>query len=373
MKIVADDKIPFLKGVLEPFAEVDYLPGDQIDPASLKNADVLLTRSITRCSAELLDKSAVKLIATATIGDDHIDKQFCKEKNIEWTTAKGCNAGAVVQYVTAALLEVAGKERIDLVGKTLGIIGVGEIGSWVNRVALQLGMKTLCNDPPRTRSESLEEFSDLQQIQQHADFITLHVPLTFGGMDKTFHLLNEAFFEGLSKPVVLINTSRGAVLDTEILKQAVHYKKIKNPVIDVWENEPEIDKELMELSEIATPHIAGYSMEGKANATAMIVQAVSHFFGLGIDSWFPKIPTDPQKIDLDCTAKPDQEIYRSVFNSVYPIYADSIALKATPESFADLRGNYVFRHENTAWMLTLNNASEKIRSTLKSFGFQINN
>ncbi len=372
MKIVADDKIPFLKGVLEPFAEVYYFPGDEITSEELKDTNVLLTRSITRCNADLLKNSAIELIATATIGDDHIDKQFCKENNIRWTSAKGCNAGAVEQYVTSALLEIAAKENIKLAQATIGVIGVGEIGARVARVAELLGMDVMLNDPPRAREEGDEGFSDLKDIQHKADFITLHVPLTFGGVDKTFHLLNDDFFEGLEKPVVLINTSRGAVIDTEVLKSAFTDGKIKKMVIDVWENEPDIDADLLDSVEIATPHIAGYSVEGKANATSMIVQAVSHQYGMGIDDWYPEIHDDPRQMEVDCTGLSDLEICRMVFNAVYPIHADSVTLKAAPEHFSEVRGNYVFRHENTAWSLTLHNATENIQSTLRSFGFQIN-
>jgi len=371
MKIVADDKIPFLKGVLEPFAEMHYLPGDGIDQAVLENTDVLLTRSITPCNADLLAGSSVRLIATATIGDDHIDKNYCRKNNIRWITAKGCNAGAVEQYVTAALLETAANEKITIAGKSIAIIGVGEIGSRVVKVARALGIKPLLNDPPRARHEGSKGFSDLKEIQGKADFITLHVPLTFGGEDKTFHLLGDVFFDGLAKPVILINASRGAVLDTEVLKYAFNKGKIQKAVIDVWENEPVIDEELLAQTEIATPHIAGYSIEGKANATAMIVQAVSHHFGLGIDDWYPEIPADPQQMELDCKSMSDQEICRMVFNAVYPIHADSLTLKAAPERFSELRENYIFRHENTVWELIMRNANEKIKSTLRSLGFLI--
>ncbi|MCB2219402.1 MAG: 4-phosphoerythronate dehydrogenase [Bacteroidetes bacterium] len=371
MKIVADDKIPFLKGVLEPFAEVIYIPGDEIKPETVKDAEVLLTRSITHCNSELLKKSSIKLIVTATIGEDHIDKQFCKENGIQWYSAKGCNAGAVEQYVTAALLEIASTDKTQLMGKTIGIIGVGEIGSRVARVAQLLGMKVLLNDPPRSRVEGRVGFSDLNEIQQNADFITLHVPLTFGGEDKTFHLLSEDFFGELVKPVVLINSSRGAVLDTEVLKNAVIDEKISQLVIDVWENEPEIDTELLAMTEIATPHVAGYSIEGKANATAMVVRAVSSIYGLGVGDWYPEIPADLRQLELDCAGLSDQEIFRMVFNAVYPIHADVVKLKTAPEHFEELRGEYVYRHENTAWELSLHNTTQTIKSTLRSFGFHI--
>jgi erythronate-4-phosphate dehydrogenase len=372
MKIVADDKIPFLKGVLEPFAEIDYLPGDQINPTSLKNTDALITRSITHCNADLLKESPLKLIATATIGDDHIDKQFCQEHNIAWTSAKGCNAGAVEQYVTAALLEMANRQKIELEGKAIGIVGVGEIGSRVARVANLLRMRMLLNDPPRARNEGTTGFSDLKEIQQTADFITFHVPLTFGGPDKTFHFFNEDFFEGLAKPVTLINTSRGAVVETQVLKNAVKYEKISNLVIDVWENEPEIDGELLEMAQIATPHIAGYSIEGKANATAMVVQAVSHFFGLGLDDWYPAVSHEQRDFELDCKGMSEQNVLRMVMKTVYPIHLDDFKLKSTPDHFEEIRRGYVFRRENKAYALRLKNANKKTISTLISLGFQIN-
>ena len=371
MKIVADDKIPFLKGVFEPYGEIVYLPGDEINSNLLVDADVLLTRSITQCNADLLKKTAVKFIVTATIGDDHIDKLYCMDHNIEWATAKGSNAGAVEQYVTSALIEKAANEKLDLVGKTIGIIGVGEIGSRIKRVAELLGMNVLLNDPPRARAEGQEGFVNLEEIQQKADYITIHVPLTFGGADKTFHLLNESFFEGLNRPVVLINTSRGAVLDTEVLKYAYREGFIKKLVIDVWENEPEIDEELMNMAGISTPHIAGYSVEGKANATAMVVHAVSDFYGLGKDDWFSNIPADPRQMELNCQGLSNLEIFRMVFNAVYPIHADSVTLKSAPDHFKDLRRNYVYRHENSGWELILHNAGEEVKLKLKSFGFHI--
>ena len=184
-------------------------------------------------------------------------------------------------------------------------------------------------------------------------------------------MLNDDLFKGLTKPVVLINTSRGDVLESEVLKLAVKNEKIKKLVIDVWENEPDIDTDLMTIAEIATPHIAGYSIEGKANATSMVVQAVSHYYGLGLDDWYPEIPADPRQMELNCMGMSNQEICRMVFNAVYPINADSVNLKAAPEHFADLRGNYVFRHENTAWELTMHHAKENVKSTFRSFGFKV--
>jgi len=237
MKIVADDKIPFLEGVFEPFAEVVYLPGDKIKKAQLNYANALLTRSITQCNGELLEGTSLKLVASATIGDDHIDKEFCKRNNIKWTTAQGCNANAVVQYFTSALLSVSEKAGIVLKDKTIGIIGVGNIGSKVEMVCRAFGMKVLLNDLPRERAEGKINFTDLEIIQKEADIITFHVPLTYGGTDQTFHLLDHDFINKLSKPIILINTSRGPVTDSEALKYGKDQGKIAHLILDVWEAE----------------------------------------------------------------------------------------------------------------------------------------
>lgn len=371
MKIVADDKIPFLKGVFEPFAKVVYFPGNQINNFLLKDAEALIIRSITLCNAKLLENTPVKLIATATIGDDHIDKQFCKEKGIKWISAKGCNANAVSQYVAAAILELATNAKFELKGKTLGVIGVGNIGSKIGKVAGLFGMEVLHNDPPRERIEGSIGFFSLQYIQQHADIITLHVPLTYGGKDKTFHLLDEEFFEDRTKPVVLINTSRGGVLDAEVINWAKTEGRITNLILDVWENEPDIDLELLDMTDISTPHIAGYSLEGKANGTAIVVNAVSDFFDLGINGWHPDLPIEVQKIKLHCENLTEQEIFQNVFELVYPIAEDSKKLKSNAVHFEELRRNYIFRRENNNFILDLKNCQPEVKDKLSSIGFQI--
>ena len=371
MKIVADDKIPFLKGVFEPFADIDYLPGDQIKPAMLKNTDVLITRSITSCNAELLEGTPIKLIATATIGDDHIDKQFCKEKGIKWVSAKGCNSNAVVQYVTTAIVELAAKEQYELSNKTLAVIGVGNIGLKVSRVAALLGMKVLPYDPPRERIEGSAGFASLKDIQAKADVITLHVPLTYGGKDKTFHLLDEEFFNGLKKPATLINTSRGGVLDTEVIKWAKSEGRISNLFLDVWENEPNIDMELLEMADIATPHIAGYSLVGKANGTAMVVNAISDFFSIGIKNWFPEISIDNLTVSVDCQNKSTLVVLYEIHRSVYSIQKDSEHLKLNPGKFENIRRDYKFRLENFQVDVELKNSNDKLNEIISGLGFKL--
>lgn len=370
MKIVADDKIPLLKGVFEPYLKVDYLPGNTISNKSLSGAGVLVTRSITVCDAELLGGTPVKFIATATIGDDHIDKIYCKEHGIRWFSAKGCNAAAVEQFVMAAIIRYLSDSGLNPADLTIGIIGVGTIGRKVQKAAETLGMKVLLNDPPRQRAEGAGGFVSLKQIQQQADIITMHVPLHFSGADKTFHMLDDSFFEGLTKPVVLINTARGAVIETDVLKRAKRAGLIRYLILDVWEHEPELDQELLELTDIATPHIAGYSIEGKTNATGMVVNAIADFLGLKIKHWRPQLPPDPSPMTLDCKELNGVEVMNKIFETVFPIGEVSNELKLGEILFEEMRRDYQLRRENQAYVLNLENCDPVLRGMVRGLGFR---
>jgi erythronate-4-phosphate dehydrogenase len=371
MKIVADDKVPFLKGVFEPYGKVVYLPGNTFTNESLSDADVLVTRSITLCNEELLDGTPVKFIATATIGDDHIDKIYCKAHGIQWFSAKGCNAGAVEQYVTAALIRYLSVSGLNPAHQTIGILGVGTIGRKVHQVAETLGMKVLLNDPPRQRVEGAHGFVSLEQIQQQADIITLHVPLHFGGTDKTFHMLDDNFFEGLARPVVLINTARGAVIETDVLKRARSAGWIRYLIVDVWEHEPALDPELLQLADMATPHIAGYSVEGKANATGMVVDAVAGFLGLKIKHWSAQLPEDPSPLSLDCKGLSRVEAMDEIFETVFPIGELSRELKLGEIFFEEMRREYQLRRENPSYVIHLENCDSDLRDMLSGLGFRL--
>ncbi len=372
--IIADDKIPFLKGIFEPYADVVYLPGNQITKNTLTNADAIIIRSVTQCNASLLNGTPVKFIATATIGDDHIDKVYCEANGIFWVSSNGCNASAVEQYFTSALLILAEKKEISLKHKTIGIIGVGNIGSKVAKVANILGMNVLLNDPPRARKEGHRDFTELDRILKDADIITLHVPLTLEGEDKTFHLADDNFFKKLKKHIIFINTSRGPVVESGALKNAIKKGKILASAIDVWENEPDIDKELLENVDIATPHIAGYSIEGKANGTAMSVKAISKFFNLSLDDWFPAHIEKPGEkiITIDCENKTDREIIFTAVNKTYDILRDDRKFRDEPDKFELLRSNYKFRWEYGAYKLRVLNCQEVSLRKLKTMGFDVN-
>ncbi|WP_167609201.1 4-phosphoerythronate dehydrogenase PdxB [Maribellus sediminis] len=373
MKIIIDNKIPYIKGALEPFAEVVYLPGNETTAEVVKDADVLITRTRTICNQELLKGSKVKFIATATIGFDHIDTEYCKAAGIEWTNAPGCNAESVNQYIASALFSWSMRKRKDLAGLTIGIVGVGNVGSKVARTCEILGMKVLLNDPPRERMEGPEKFVSLETIRQEADIITFHVPLNMSGEDRTYHMGNEDFFQNLGKSLLVINSCRGEVIDTNSVYEAIEAGDVDAFIADCWENEPEIDLELLNQTEYGTPHIAGYSKDGKANGTKMSVQAVSRFFKLGIDDWEPENVELPATtvIEIDGNQRREYSILAEAILSTYDIELDDDALKESPHLFEKLRGDYPVRREFDSYTLKLENVKEETVEKLKLLGFKV--
>lgn len=373
MKIVADDKIPYLKGVLESCATVEYYPGKEITSAIVKDADALIVRTRTKCNADLLEGSKVKFIATATIGFDHIDTAYCASKGIAWANAPGCNSGSVMQYIASTLAFFSEKYRFNYSDKTLGIIGAGNVGSKVARYAKLAGLNVLLNDPPRERAEKdKNKFVSLREIQEKADIITFHVPLNKKGEDKTYHLADETFFKHLRPNTILINSSRGEVVSTTALKQALKENKIKAAVLDVWENEPFIDKELLKMTVAGTPHIAGYSVEGKATGTVMSVQAVSRFFNLGITfNLNDIIPPPDNRIEIECKEKNSQSIINEAVLKTCDITIDSDLLKKFPAAFEFQRENYRERHEFGAYKVNLYNNPHNIARLLSQTGFKM--
>ena len=373
MKVVIDDKIPYIKGVLEPFAEVVYLPGSKTTPEEVRDADALITRTRTICNEKLLAGSSVKYIATATIGYDHIDTGYCSKAGIKWTNAPGCNAKSVEQYIASALFTWALERRIKLREKTIGIVGVGNVGSKVARFCEIIGMKVLLNDPPRERAEGTDKFVSLRTIQEEADIITFHVPLNLVGEDATFHMANENFFKQLARKPLVINSCRGEVFDTTAVKTALKNGLVSDFIADCWENEPDIDLELLDLAYLATPHIAGYSKDGKANGTMMSIQAISRFFNLGIDNWQPSEVELPEntKILIDGTRRDEESIIAEAVLSTYDIEADDVALKANPELFEKLRGDYSIRREFQVFRVLASNINPVVIKKLKAIGFQV--
>lgn len=371
--LVIDEHIPFIKGVLEPFARVIYARGGMIDRKAALEADGLIIRTRTRCDARLLEGTPVKLIATATIGFDHIDTEYCDSKGIKWFHAPGCNSGSVKQYIASVLASLQINHGFDLRGKKTGIVGAGHVGSKVAGLAGILGMTPLLNDPPRARIEGDGNFVSLEEIMETADIITFHVPLIHNGADKTFHLADREFFYKLLRKPFIINTSRGQVVETNAVKEAVRNGAIAGYIADVWENEPFIDQELLDWSILGTPHIAGYSVEGKANGTAACVRAASRYFGFGLENWFP--PALPQSlntvIQLDAKIKTNDQLVAEAILSTYDVREDDQDLKKDPSQFEQLRNHYHIRREFEAFKIPGNNLNLELIDFLSGLGFTL--
>lgn len=373
MKIIIDDKIPYIRGAFEDVAEVIYLPGSKTTAEIAKNADAIVTRTRTICNEKLLAGSSVKFIATATIGYDHIDTDYCDAAGIKWTNAPGCNSKSVEQYIASALMVLAETKKLKLKDLCIGIVGVGNVGSKVAKICEIFGMKVLLNDPPRERAEGSDKFVSLETIKNEADIISLHVPLNIKGEDATFHMGNESFFSALKKRPVLINSCRGEVIETDAVKKALKTKRLSSFVCDCWENEPDLDLELLEMTEIATPHIAGYSKDGKAKGTLMSVLAISDFFGLGLNNWQPsgvELPTNPI-IEIDGEGMNEQEVFSKAILHTYDIRHDDKLLRLSPEHFEQQRGDYPTRREFQAFTIRTQRVEEKTLEKLELLGFNV--
>lgn len=331
MKIIIDDKIPYMQSALSGTAvEAVYLRGSDISAADVRDADALIVRTRTRCDARLLDGSSVRFIATATIGYDHLDTHYLEQAGIAWTNCPGCNASSVAQYVRSVLLLLSAEHGLSLPGAVLGVVGCGHVGSLVRRVGAELGMRVLVCDP----LVAAPDFVGMPEIEQQADVITFHVPLTDTGRYATRHMADEAFFSRLCRKPFVINSSRGGVIDEKALHHALDSGKVSQAIIDTWENEPLIDLTLLNKVYIGTPHIAGYSADGKANATNMSVQAVCRHFGIPVP---PPVSAPPLPASFVYTGNP-LELYNPL--------DDSNRLKQNPAAFEQLRGDYPLRREH---------------------------
>ncbi|MHC4574916.1 MAG: 4-phosphoerythronate dehydrogenase, partial [Planctomycetota bacterium] len=328
MKIIADENIPFVAECFSTIGRVETLPGRQITRNVVTDADVLLVRSITRVDADLLAGSKVRFVGTATIGFEHVDVEYLSKNHIGFASAPGSNANSVAEYIVAALLSVGKKHGIELEGKSIGIIGVGNVGSRVEKKAEALGMKVYLNDPPLQRQTGDSKYLPIEELCD-CDIITLHTPLTFEGIDKTFHLADEKFFDSLNPGCMFINTARGAVTDTGALKAAIQSGKLGAVVLDVWENEPNVDVELLRMVDLSTPHIAGYSLDGKIAGMIMIYEAGCKYFGLKATRTIEDFLPEPQvpRIIVDSTTENEQEILHETVQRVYCINRDDFNMR----------------------------------------------
>ncbi len=402
MKIVADENIPFAAQCFASIGDVELVPGRKMSADTVRDADCLLVRSITKVNEQLLSGSKAKFVATATIGLEHIDVEYLKSKGIGFASAPGSNANSVAEYIVAALLSVGKKHNIALEGKSIGIVGAGNVGSRVAKKCAALGMKLKLNDPPLQRYRSHREHrkhrdknyeAALQRVQRYlgrsefvqlkeifnCDFVTLHTPLTREGRDKTYHLADDEFFASLKAGCVFINTSRGGVHDTAALKAAIQSGKLGAVVLDVWEDEPGIDCELLQMVDISTPHIAGYSLDGKIAGMVMIYKAVCAHFGLepkhDIYDFLPE--AEVPEVTIGHIGIDEQEVLRESVERVYVINRDDFNMRETTmvdegkraQFFDGLRKNYPVRREffNTKVVITTEGTEimEKMDSRLR--------
>ena len=335
LKIVADVNIPFLRGVFEPYADVVYLPGGSIGPQECRDADALIVRTRTRCNAGLLSGSRVSFVATATIGTDHLDTGWLDSAGIGYANAPGCNAVGVMQYVLTSVAILLQRRGMTPAGLTLGVIGAGNTGERVARGGSILGFDVMRNDPPKAGYRSDVPYYSLEEVLRKCDIVSCHLPLDAS----TFSLASDRFFSKMKRGAIFVNASRGEVVDEMALKR--YRNSLDGLILDVWGNEPDIDRELLESADIATPHIAGYSFEGKVNGSVACVRAVAHRFGIReLYGYFPEVEV-PASIDL---ALPFGELTRRMVE-VFPVQKLSEELKNAPESFEYMRNNYVLRHE----------------------------
>lgn len=362
MKIIVDSAIPFIKGVFEPYFNVEYYKGSEFTRQIVKDADVLVVRTRTKCNSSLLDGSNVKLIATATIGEDHIDKEYCTANGITVRNAAGCNAGGVLQYVFTALYSLSSVKCFSLPPflpdkkLVLGVIGVGNVGSRVADFAEKLGFEVLKNDPLRMAemirsSGGVEDgYVQLDELLERADIVTLHTSLN----PTSKGLASSVFFEKMKRGAVFINASRGEVMDEEAL--ATYSDKLGGIIIDVWNNEPNISLKTLSIADFHTPHIAGYSLEGKINGTTMSVHNVADYFGIDELKGFAVdesqfVPAKVIEFGKILKIKDCREAGKIIAQKLlesYDIKSDSAALGKNPADFELLRNSYNYRREFVA-------------------------
>ncbi|MEN8128057.1 MAG: 4-phosphoerythronate dehydrogenase [Planctomycetota bacterium] len=356
MKIIADQNIPFVKQCFSSIGDVTLVSGREVSPELVKDADALLVRSITQVNADLLAGSSVKFVATATIGTEHIDQDYLVDRGIGFASAPGSNANSVAEYIVAALLTLGQKYQFKLEGKSIGVVGVGNVGSKVEAKCRTLGMNVVVNDPPLQRQTGDAKYRPLAEVFD-CDFVTMHTPLTQDGPDPTWHLADEKFFASMKQGAFFLNSSRGKVQDEGALKQAMRSGKLGGVVLDVWETEPNIDLWLLDNVDLATPHIAGYSYDGKVLGMIMIYHAACEYFGLRAvhtaGDFLPEPDVPEIRIDKRPPAGEEETAIHNIVQQVYTINRDDFNMREIllqPEDqrgawFDGLRKNYPIRRE----------------------------
>ncbi len=382
MKIIVEANMPFGREAFETLGDVEVVNGRTLSNDQLADVEIMAIRSTTKVTPDLLDGTPVKYVGTATIGTDHFDMDYMDAHGIKYCNAPGCNADSVADYITATLLLIAREKNIELAGKSVGIVGCGNVGSRIVKRAEALGMTVVQNDPPLERETGRsDQYRPISEVMD-CDFITLHTPLTKEGQDATYHLADAAFLERMKDTAVLINASRGAVVDCDALKAALKNKTIAAAALDVWEGEPCVDPELMELTIMATPHIAGYSYEGKVNGTVQVFEQICEW--IGAEATWDVAPLMPEPIvpelTIDASGRSEQDVITEAVFGVYPIDRDDRDMREAhtggddetrKKKFDTLRKGYPIRREFSYTTLKLNGASENLKKALSGLTFKV--
>ncbi len=379
MKIIADENIPCVEQAFASLGEVSLLPGRGMQPEQVRDADILLVRSVTAVDQRLLEGSSVRFVGSATIGFDHVDRAYLQQQGIGFATAPGCNAVSAAEYVVAALLVMAQRKDFDLKDKTVGIIGCGNVGSRVRSKLAVLGMRCVVNDPPLQAQGGHDDFVSLDEVLQ-ADVITVHVPYIRDGLYPTHHLIDALEMQKLQPDALFINTSRGAVTDNRALNNLLAERNDLSVVLDVWEGEPAINTELLERVDLGTPHIAGYSLDGKLRGTEMIYQAACEYFGQ--PGQWRAADNLPEGAVIEPGETEDVSVVvqlRTAVSGCYDICADDARLRdmlalpadEQPAYFDRLRKEYPVRREFSETRVIVNDASNECEQALRGLGFAV--
>ncbi len=384
MRIVADRNMPFAAEAFATLGETVIRDGRGLTAPAVRDADVLAIRSTTHVNAALLEGSRVRFVGTATIGTDHMDIPYLESQGIGWCFSPGCNANSVSEYLVAALLHLAARHGFPLAGKTMGVIGVGNVGRRVVEKAKALGMSVLMSDPPRQRQaaagggaeEEAAAFVHLDDLLAASDVVTLHVPMTKEGPDRTYHLADARFFSNMRPGSVFINAARGAVVDTPALMEAIGSGHLAHTVLDTWEGEPAYREALLDQVDIGTPHIAGHSFEGKATGTEMVYRAVCDAFGQRpawtLDDRLPPPPV-PQAVTGGGST---EQVLDAVVRQVYDIMGDDARMRGRDVSIANavhfdgLRKDYPMRREFRFTRAVCEHGDAALQAALRRLGFQ---
>ncbi|EPE7489813.1 4-phosphoerythronate dehydrogenase PdxB [Cronobacter universalis] len=348
MKILVDENMPYARELFSRLGEVQAVPGRPIPQAELNDADALMVRSVTQVNRDLLDGKNIRFVGTATAGTDHVDEDYLREAGVAFSAAPGCNAIAVVEYVFSALLMLAERDGFALTDRTVGIVGVGNVGSRLQARLEALGVRTLLCDPPRADRGDSGDFRPLDELVREADILTFHTPLFKDGPYKTLHLADEALIARLKPGAILINACRGPVVNNAALLARLEAGQPLSVVLDVWEPEPALNVELLKRVDIGTAHIAGYTLEGKARGTTQVFEAYSQFLGAPQQVALTTLLPPPEFGRITLQGPLDQPTLKRLVHLVYDVRRDDAPLRRVagiPGEFDKLRKNYQERRE----------------------------